>query len=598
MRNLSLAMKLTGSFGAIILLFLLLGGAALWSNSTLGGRLAEIGDVSMPALQGLALMQNNIHKVVEAQRSLMLPGLAQEARRTLLDEVDAARAAYKTGLDRYEKLPKSDGTALHWKEFRTKLAQAKDLNDRFFELEKQYQQTHAQDVHDRMVDLTMGDILTNNQAMFAGLDRLAAEIGDSVAQARQKSAREAVFNRVLSLLGTVLGTLAVVFLAAVTARYLSRNTTALVSYTRSVGEGILDAPLSVTASDEFGLLADGLRDMVGRLKEKMSECLLKEEQAARDAARARESAAQASAAMDQAQARQMEMLDAAQRLERVVESMTAATGQLAGQVQEVGLGVATQENRTAETATAMQQMNATVLEVSQNANKAAGQAAQAREKALSGRDIVARSKAAIHEVHAVARQLETGMGRLGEHARSIGRIMNVISDIADQTNLLALNAAIEAARAGDAGRGFAVVADEVRKLAEKTMAATKEVGQAITTIQDGIHDNIERVNQAAQAVETATGQAGESEHALREIVDLVNNTGDQIQSIAAASEEQSSASEQINRAVEEISQIASSISQGMSEATDAVDGISAESRELTALIASFRNNDAPSQALR
>ena len=65
------------------------------------------------------------------------------------------------------------------------------------------------------------------------------------------------------------------------------------------------------------------------------------------------------------------------------------------------------------------------------------------------------------------------------YAEGIGRIMNVISDIADQTNLLALNAAIEAARAGDAGRGFAVVADEVRKLAEKTMTATKEVGDAI-----------------------------------------------------------------------------------------------------------------------
>ena len=167
--------------------------------------------------------------------------------------------------------------------------------------------------------------------------------------------------------------------------------------------------------------------------------------------------------------------------------------------------------------------------------------------------------------------------------------MGVINDIADQTNLLALNAAIEAARAGDAGRGFAVVADEVRKLAEKTMNATKEVAQAISGIQKGTRENVRRVDLANERIEEATDLARESGDALTNIVTLVESSSTQVQSIAAASGEQSTASEEINRSLDDINRIASETAEAMSEAVEAVSGLLGEAENLLALMRELEN---------
>ncbi len=278
----------------------------------------------------------------------------------------------------------------------------------------------------------------------------------------------------------------------------------------------------------------------------------------------------------------------AQALE-ISDRVAAASAQLSTQIEQVTKGTDVQRDRVGSTVTAMDEMNATVLEVARNAGRAGEQAENTRVKAAQGADLVDQVITSVRQVNSVAGALETNMQELGRQAQAIGGVMNIISDIADQTNLLALNAAIEAARAGEAGRGFAVVADEVRKLAEKTMTATTEVGAGISGIQNSITANIAGVTQAGKSVGEATTLAGDSGSALSEIVSLAGHNAAVITGIATAAEEQSATSEEITRAIEEINRIAAETASGMEQSASAVQELSHMAQELKQLLDRLRN---------
>ncbi|MDR2489125.1 MAG: methyl-accepting chemotaxis protein [Desulfovibrio sp.] len=285
---------------------------------------------------------------------------------------------------------------------------------------------------------------------------------------------------------------------------------------------------------------------------------------------------------------QRKITEAVARAMQISDRVAEASGQLSLRVGQVTQGTEVQRARVGATVTAMEEMNAAVLEVARNAGQSSEQAQTTRDRASHGEQLVVQVIAAIRQVNAVAQELQSDMQQLGAQADSIGGVMNVISDIADQTNLLALNAAIEAARAGEAGRGFAVVADEVRKLAEKTMTATTEVGSSIKGIQRATGVNIQRVDAAAKSVEQATDMAGASGSALQEIVSLAGQNAALIAGIATAAEEQSLTSEKINRSIEEINRIAADAATGMEDSAAAVRDLSRMAQDLKMILDSLR----------
>ena len=387
----------------------------------------------------------------------------------------------------------------------------------------------------------------------------------------------------------------ILLLALISAFFLARSITApinhIISYSKDVASGNLNATLVERFSHDLGVLQASLEAMVENLKSKILEAERNSSIASEQTEKALLAMKEADVARQKAESAKAEgMLQAAHQLEGVVEIVSSASEQLSAQIEQSSRGADEQSGRVRETATAMEEMNATVLEVARNAQQAADVSHQARQQALEGSKIVTDAVKSIEAVHAQSIAIKEDMDVLGKQAEGIGQIMGVIADIADQTNLLALNAAIEAARAGDAGRGFAVVADEVRKLAEKTMIATQEVGQAITGIQEGTRKNIHNVEQAGVSIEEAAKLSVQSGESLKQILEFVHMVNDQVQSIATASEQQSAASEEINHSVEQVATISVETAQAMEQASSAVAELAQQSQALQRLIVEMKNH--------
>jgi len=282
------------------------------------------------------------------------------------------------------------------------------------------------------------------------------------------------------------------------------------------------------------------------------------------------------------------LLSASKTLGVAIGGIHSSCDELRALSQASGAGAQQQQRLMQDAASSMDRLDEAVRQMMSRSTSAVDQAQMAQDKARNGSVTVDETVAAIREVEQKAQDLAAVVRDLGSQALAVEKIMEVISDIADQTNLLALNAAIEAARAGDAGRGFAVVADEVRKLAEKTMNATREVGQRTLGIQQGVERTERDMEETASRVNSAVELAQESGSSLREIVELAGETAHHIRDMAEAAAGQAEISGDISEIVRQVKDISEESYAGAQGADESVAGLLNRVVELESMNAVFQ----------
>nr|WP_321501558.1 methyl-accepting chemotaxis protein [uncultured Dethiosulfovibrio sp.] len=284
------------------------------------------------------------------------------------------------------------------------------------------------------------------------------------------------------------------------------------------------------------------------------------------------------------------VLDRSQDVNAAIEEANATADQV--------LAMTVKGNEMAQaTASTLEQTNASLAEVAEGAQSGALNAVHVGESAeASSHEAESGSKAldamvdVIKEVSRSGQQVGEAIRSLDSSVDSIGQFVTAITTIADQTNLLALNAAIEAARAGEHGRGFAVVAEEVRKLAEESNRAAQNVGTLIEEIINRTKTAAKDQERSSSLIDDLVNRTDRTKETFAQVVERMNSITENVQSIAAAAEEQSASTQEMASGVDHISantkQIAGalkSITTGMTETEAAFDLMARSAEDLVAL---------------
>lgn len=190
-----------------------------------------------------------------------------------------------------------------------------------------------------------------------------------------------------------------------------------------------------------------------------------------------------------------------QSVDSMLEDVTAAMREMAEVLREVDHNAKDLITSTEETTYSMSRLDSFLQDMASNGRDLESSTETANRVALEGTKVVGEMGKENEAIITSVKQAASAVEDLGRWSQEVGKIVEVIRDIADETNLLALNAAIIAAQSGEHGKAFGVVAEEIRGLAERTSSSTKEISDLVKAVQKNVANVVTNMKKSLQRVE-------------------------------------------------------------------------------------------------
>lgn len=283
------------------------------------------------------------------------------------------------------------------------------------------------------------------------------------------------------------------------------------------------------------------------------------------------------------------------KLFNYIDEVSTAIFQLIAISKELNNNLDNLRKITEDTNAAMLEMEASIKEVEIKALESAKFTEEMEKDAQLGKEAIFATESSMSKIKESNDFSFNALTELSQDIKSIGKILQVIEDIAEETALLALNAAIIAAQSGDQGKSFSVVAEEIKELAERTGVSTKEIASIIQNILAKGDKAINAITQSTRTIKEGVELTSQTGEIFKKILQSIEKADERVREIAKANIEQSKGITHIAKSTEQINQMVSEFTKAMNEQRKGAEQIII-STEKVKEIANFSKNSTAEQA--